>query len=60
MRKRSESIAPAKLHCARHVAVNINRLAVLAVAGEIRDIVVVVELLDSSHDRIQRTIKHQA
>jgi len=45
---------------ARHVSVDIDGLAVQAVAGEIRNIVRSVEFLDAPRHRVQRAIHHQA
>ena len=44
----------------RHVAVDVDGLAVVAVAGEIRNVVIAVELLDPPHDGVERAIDHQA
>ena len=54
------NFAAAKLHRARHVAVDIDGLAVVAVAGEIGDVVFAIECLDPPHDGIERAIQHQA
>ena len=53
-------LAAAKRHRARHVAVDIDGLAVVAVAGEIGDVVLAVEVLDPAHHRIERAVQHQA
>jgi hypothetical protein len=45
---------------ARHVAVDIDRLAVEAIASEIRNIVRAVELSDPPHHGVKRAIHHQA
>src|SRR5262249_31725593 len=52
--------AAAELERLRHVAVDVDRLAVLAVAGEIGDVVVAVEVLDAANDGVERAIEHQA
>ncbi len=47
-------------HHARQVPVDIDGLAIDAVAGQVRDVVGPVELLHSSQDGIQGPIQHQA
>ena len=44
----------------RHVAVDVDRLAVPAVAGEVGDVVLAIEILDPAHHRIERPVHHQA
>ncbi len=43
----------------RHVAVDVDDLAVVAVAGEIGDVVLAIEVLDPAHDGIERAVHHQ-
>ena len=43
----------------RHVTVDIDGLAVLAVAGEVGDVVLAIEALDPAHDGIERAVHHQ-
>jgi len=47
-------------HRARQMPVDIDRLAVDAVAGEVRYVVGPVEFLDPPQDGIQGTVEHQA
>jgi hypothetical protein len=44
----------------RHVAIDIDRLAVKAVAGEIWNVVLAIQLFDAPHDRIDGAVHHQA
>src|ERR1700692_4835400 len=53
-------LAAAEFEELRHVTVDVDRLAVEAVAGEIGNIVAAVEFLDAPADRIERAIHHQA
>ena len=53
-------LAAAEFEELRHVTVDIDRLAVEAVAGEVGNIVAAVEFLDAPADRIERAIHHQA
>jgi hypothetical protein len=41
------------------VPVDIDGVAVQAVAGEIRDVMLAVQMLHPSHDRVERAIHHQ-
>src|SRR5580704_16584115 len=50
----------AKLEELWHVAVDVNGLAVEAVAGEIGNIVLAVEIFHAPADRIERAVHHQA
>src|SRR5439155_327549 len=49
-------VAAVVMHHLRHVPVDVDGLAVSAVAGEIGDIVLAVEILDAAHDRIERAV----
>src|SRR4051794_35328363 len=42
------------------MAIDVDRLPVLAVAGEVRNVVGTVELLDAPHHGIERPVHHQA
>ncbi len=53
-------LAPRILKGGGHVAVDVDRLAVPAVAGEIGNVVLAVESLDPAHHRIEGTVEHQA
>ena len=53
-------LAPAEFHRLGHVPIDIDRLSVLAVAGQIGDVVGAIELLDPAHDGVERAIEHQA
>jgi hypothetical protein len=44
---------------ARHVTVNIDGLTILAVTGEIGNVVFAIELLYPAQDRIERSVKHE-
>ena len=52
--------AATKFERPRHVPVDIDRLAVEAVAGQIGNVVLAVEFPDPPHDRVQRALHHQA
>src|SRR5580698_6875750 len=53
-------LAAAEFEELRHVTIDIDRLAVEAVAGEVGNIVAAVEILDAPADRVERAIHHQA
>jgi hypothetical protein len=44
----------------RHVAIDVDRLTVEAIAGKIRNVVLAIKLLHSPADSIKRTVHHQA
>jgi len=43
----------------RHVTIDIDGLAVLAVAGEVGNVVFAIEYLGSAHDGVERAVHHQ-
>ena len=42
-----------------HVTINVDRSAVLALAGEVRDVVGPVDLFDTTHDGVEGAVHHQ-
>jgi hypothetical protein len=52
--------APAELEVPRHMAVDVDGLAVEAVAREIGDVVLAIEFLHPPADCVERAIHHQA
>ena len=52
--------AGANEHRLERTAVDVDRLAIDALAGEVRHVVSPVELLDAAQYRVECTIEHQA
>ena len=52
--------APAKCERLRHMPIDVDGLATLAVAGEIGNVVLTIELLDLAHHGIERAFHHEA
>jgi len=53
-------LAAAVLHRARHMTVDVDRFAVVAVARQIGHVMMAIELLDAPHHGVERAIQHQA
>ena len=51
--------APTHFERARHVTVNVDGLTILAVAGEIWNVVFAIELLHPAQDRIECSVEHE-
>ncbi len=53
-------LAALVFHLARQMTIDVDRLAVLGIAGHIRNVVLAIELLDPARHGIERAIHHQA